>query len=362
VNVLSLDFEIGGLMAAATLFSLTFCLVLAPLARLVGLMDQPSERKLHEKPVPLVGGLAVFFTFAISILLFTPFADQAWPLLAACGLMLVTGLVDDRVNLSPRVRFLLQIMACCIMIFAGRTELTDFGRLMWDGVLSLGWLSIPITIFAAVGVINAFNMVDGLDGLSPMIFMVACVAMGALALMSGHVFNAAVLVVAFGAVLGYFLLNARLPWNERARVFLGDSGSVFLGMFLAWQFIDLGNGADRAFQPMTAVWLLGIPLLDTTRLMHDRWRRGRSPFAADQFHLHHAFLKAGFSVRQTWLAITGLVLLTTAIGLAGQILGWAEYLMFYGFIAFGLVYWGVMRHCWRGGHFFGRTMMTAIKF
>ena len=350
--------EPGAVPLAAAGLSMVLCLLLAPLARRVGWMDQPSRRKVHSKPVPLVGGFAIFLTMAIVILLATPFGREAIPLLLACGLLMVAGLVDDWNGLSPAIRFVFQIVACCIMIFAGGAVLTDFGSLMWDGVLSLGWFSVPITIFAALGVINAFNMVDGIDGLSSMIFIIACAAMAWLALQSGHDTSAALLVIAIGSVFAFFLLNARLPWNQRARVFLGDSGSVFLGLFLAWQFIDLGNGDDRAFEPMTAVWLLGIPLLDTLRLMWQRWRRGDSLFAADQFHLHHAFLKAGFSVRQTWAAIICLVLFTTAIGLTGHIMHWPEYLMFYGYIVFSLVYLRVMCRCWRDYQFLGRRLST----
>jgi UDP-GlcNAc:undecaprenyl-phosphate GlcNAc-1-phosphate transferase len=274
--------------------------------------------------------------------------------------MMATGMLDDLHELSPLTRFILQILACCIMIFARGVVLTDFGSLMWNGIFSLGWFSIPITIFAALGVINAFNMMDGIDGLSSMIFMLAGTAMAWLALRAGHIFNAGMLMITVGAVLGFFLLNARLPWNKRARVFLGDSGSIFLGMFLAWQFIDLGNGDDRAFAPMTAVWLLGVPLVDTIRLMTQRWRRGDSSMQADQYHLHHAFLKAGFSVAQTGAGITVLVRFTTTIGLTGQVLGWPEYLMFYGYIAFGLVYLRIMRRCWHEGRFLGRKVDTEL--
>jgi len=340
--------------------SLALCLILMPVAQYIGLLDKPSERKVHRKPIPLVGGLAVFLAMVAAITLATPYGRQALPLLLACGLMLVTGMRDDLRELSPRIRFILQILACVIMIFIGGVVLTDFGSLMWNGVLPLGWFSIPITVFAALGVINAFNMMDGIDGLSAMIFMLAATAMAGLALYAGHVFNASMLMLAVGAVLGFFLFNARLPWSWRAKVFLGDSGSLFLGMFLAWQFIDLGNGEERAFAPITAVWLLGIPLLDTIRLMTERWRRGGSALAADQFHLHHAFLKAGFSVAQTGAAITLLVLFTTTIGLTGQLLGWPEYLMFYGYMAFGLVYLCIMRRCWRDGRFLGRDVARKV--
>lgn len=341
--------------------SLVLCLIFIPIAQHIGLMDRPSERKVHRNPIPLVGGLAIFLTLVIATTLATSHTLHAWPLLAASALMLATGLLDDLRELSPRLRFTLQIVACLIMIFASGVVLTDFGSLLWDGVLPLGWLSIPITIFAALGVINAFNMVDGIDGLSAVIFITAGTAMAALALVAGRTFNAAMLLIAVGAVVGFFLLNARLPWNRRARLFLGDSGSMFLGLFLAWQFIDLGNGTERAFAPMTAVWLLGIPLLDTMRLMTQRWRRGDSALKADQFHLHHAFLKAGFSVTQTGIAITALVLFTIAIGLTGQVLGWPEYLMFYGYATFALVYLYIMRRCWRDGRFLGREVTKELN-
>lgn len=347
------------LMATAAL-SLVLCQALTPIARRVGLLDQPSARKVHRKPVPMVGGTAVFLTLVAAVVLTTSYGLQALPLLIACGLMLITGMLDDLYKLSPITRFILQIAACFIMIFGSGVVLTDFGSLLWNGVLPLGWFSIPITIFAALGVINAFNMMDGIDGLSSTIFIIAGSAMAWLALSTGHFFNAGMLAIAVFATLGFFLLNARLPWNKRARVFLGDSGSMLLGMFLAWQFIDLGSGDHRAIAPMTAVWLLGVPLVDTIRLMTQRWRRGDSSMSADQFHLHHAFLKAGFSVAQTVLAITILVMFTTLVGLAGHIYAWPEYLMFYGYIGFGLVYLCIMRRCWRDGRFLGREVVSKL--
>ncbi len=353
-------FEVWPILLASIGGALLLCLVLMPVARKASLLDHPSERKVHRNPVPLVGGTAIYITLLLVLSLATPYGSEALPLLVACGLMLITGMIDDLRDLSPFIRFVIQILACCIMVFASDVVLTDFGSLIWNGVLYLGWMSVPITIFAALGVINAFNMMDGIDGLSSMIFIVASAAMAWLALQAGHTTNAVVLGIAAAATLGFFLLNARLPWNRRARVFLGDSGSVFLGLLLAWQFVDLGNGDDRAFAPMTAVWLLGIPLLDTTLLMVRRKLAGGSPFDADQHHLHHAFLRAGFSVKQTTLIITGLVLGTTTIGLAGHFLAWPEYLMFYTYIAFGLYYYHTMTRCWRDHRFLGRDVAPRM--
>ena len=353
-------YELWPVFLASAGISLVLCLLLMPVARKTGLLDHPAERKVHSDSVPLVGGTAIYLTMILVITLATPYAVETLPLIIACGMMLVVGMIDDLRELSPFIRFVIQILACCIMVFVSDVVLTDFGSLMWNGVLYLGWMSVLITIFAALGVINAFNMMDGIDGLSSMIFIVASTAMAWLAFQAGHTTNAAILIIAAGATLGFFLLNARLPWNKRARVFLGDSGSVFLGLLLAWQFIDLGSGDDRAFAPITAVWLLGIPLLDTTLLMVRRKLNGGSPFAADQHHLHHAFLRAGFSVTQTTIIITGLVLITTTIGLTGQILAWPEYLMFYAYIAFGLVYYRTMSRCWRDHRFLGRDVASDM--
>ena len=353
-------YELWTVLLASVGISLVLCLLLIPVARKTGLLDHPAERKVHSDSVPLVGGTAILLSMILVITLATPYAVETLPLMVACGMMLIVGMIDDLRELSPFIRFVIQILACCIMVFASDVVLTDFGSLMWNGVLYLGWMSVPITIFAALGVINAFNMMDGIDGLSSMIFIVASAAMAWLALQAGHTSNASILIIAAGATFGFFLLNARLPWNKRARVFLGDSGSVFLGLLLAWQFIDLGNGDDRAYAPMTAVWLLGIPLLDTTLLMIRRKLAGGSPFDADQHHLHHAFLRSGFSVNQTIIIIAGLVLFTTTIGLSGQLLGWTEYLMFYAYMAFGLVYYRIMSRCWRDHRFLGRDVAADM--
>ncbi len=352
----------GSILAAG--LSLVFALALVPLARATGWMDVPSARKHHAQPTPLVGGPAtwggMFLVLALAGLL-----DAA--LLAACTLIMLTGLVDDRWPLGAWVRFGLQAMACLLMVFAGDVLLLDFGRLLVDHVLELGPLAVPITVFAALGVINAFNMIDGVDGLSGSIFVLCCIAAGVLAWRAGRADVLPLLFTAGGATLGFLALNARLPWNPRARIFLGDSGSLLLGLVLAWVFIDLGNGSragvDRAFAPMTAVWIFGLPLLDTTRLMANRWRAGRSAFEADEYHLHHAFARAGFSPGQTWMGIVAFAALFMVTGAVLEISGVPEYLRFYGFIACGLGYFHVMKRAWRSARFLGRPMRnTEVVF
>jgi UDP-GlcNAc:undecaprenyl-phosphate GlcNAc-1-phosphate transferase len=327
-------------MLAAAVISAVAALAMTPLARRFGWMDVPDARKLHSMPTPLVGGPAIFIA-CLAVMWFAGLPCNL-ALLGAAGLMLLSGGVDDRWPLSAITRFAMQIVACLVMIYAGDVMLTDFGRLFWDRVLVLGPVAVPITVFAALGVINAFNMMDGLDGLSGNVFLVSALSLAWLAARAGQAVAASLLLIACGAVAGFLILNARTPWNPRARVFLGDSGSLLLGFFLAWMFIDLGNGpvesGGRAFAPMTAVWIFGIPLLDTTHLIYHRRRAGGSAFAADQEHLHHAFLRAGLSTAKTCWAVTGLCVLFALIGIALEVAQVPEYLRFYGFIALGLVY------------------------
>jgi len=200
-----------------------------------------------------------------------------------------------------------------------------------------------------------------MDGLAGSIFLVAAAGMALFAGLSGQLQMLWLLLLAISAVLGFMLLNARFPWNPRARLFLGDSGSLMLGFFLAWCFIRLGNdheyGAVRAYMPMTAVWLFAVPLLDTTTQIWRRFRAGLSPFEADQEHLHHAFLRAGFSTGEAWVGITGLALAFGGIGVLIEISSLPEHLSFWLFIGVAFCYYFYMRHSWEKQRFLGRNFV-----
>ena len=341
----------------AAVLTTLLALALMPLARKIGLVDHPGTRKVHETVTPMTGGPAIFIVLGIFVAWSMP-GDRFIQALGIGGLMMViTGMVDDRHHLSAALRFLIQMGACLVIILWADVRLMDFGRLMWDDVFGLGWLAGPITIFAAIGVINSFNMIDGMDGLAGSIFLVAAAGMALFAALAGDSGMLWLLLVSMAAVLGFLVLNARSPWNEKARAFLGDAGSLLLGFILAWCFIALGSGQDRAYTPMTAVWLFALPLLDTTTLMWRRWRSGESAFAADQYHLHHAFLRAGYSVVETWIAITLLALVLAGVGVLFELGGVADYVRFYVFMALAFVYYFYMRHSWTKQRFFGRDFV-----
>jgi len=353
--------NIGWIALLAVPLTAVLALLLIPVARRTGWHDHPGVRKVHASATPLTGGPAMLITFGVLLAGLLP-QNRFLQGLAAGGMLLfLTGLVDDRRHIPAAVRFLLQIVACAIMLIWADVRLDDFGRLFTGSVLSLGWLSVPITLFCALGVINSFNLIDGMDGLAGSILLVAAAGMALFAGLSGQVATVSLLLVLMASVFGFLLLNARFPWNRKARLFMGNSGSMMLGFILAWCFIALGNdhneGGQRAFMPMTAVWLFAVPLLDTTTQIWRRVRAGLSPFEADQEHLHHAFLRAGYSTGEAWFNITLLAAVLGGFGVLLDISAWPDYLSFWIFLAFAFAYYFYIRHSWAKQRFLGRDFI-----
>ena len=349
------------ILPTVLLLSVALGLLLIPISRAVGLVDHPGERKVHERATPLAGGPAIFVILGSLLAMYAPTSKFDAALFAGISLVFMVGLVDDRRHVSPVIRFLVQVAASLVMVWAGGICLEDFGRLFTSDVLTLGMLSVPLTVFAALGVINSFNMIDGMDGLSGGIFLVAAAGMALYAGAAGAVDIHWVLLASMAAVLGFMLLNARLPWNSQARIFLGDSGSTMLGFILAWCFIALGSDSNetgqRAYMPMTAVWLIAVPLLDTSTVIWRRWRAGQSALSADAQHLHHAFLRSGFSVGATWFLI---MLFAIAMGLVGYLLeisSLPEHYSFWAFLAVAFTYYYIISRTWSIQRFLGRDFI-----
>jgi UDP-GlcNAc:undecaprenyl-phosphate GlcNAc-1-phosphate transferase len=311
----------------------------------LGVVDVPGGRKHHHGEIPLVGGLGMFGGLALIALATGSFLAGHAAFFAAVSLLVVTGFVDDRSGLSPRVRFVLQAIAALIMVYGAGIRLDNFGNLFGFGDVTTGPFAAPLTVFAVLGVINAINMIDGVDGLAGGVALIALLVFAAFAAAGGYLGLTMLLPLA-GVIIGFMVFNLRTPWRSKASVFMGDAGSVLLGFALAWYAVDLAQ-ARQAFTPITAIWILAIPLMDTTALMVRRVAKGRSPFSADREHLHHILQRAGFTPGQTVAIVYTLSLLLAAIGVAGWWLGVPEYAMFYSFMAlFGLYFYGML-HAWK---------------
>lgn len=337
-------------------------LLLRPLAVVTGLVDIPNERKSHQIPTPLVGGLAIFAGLAMAFLL-TVAGGLTLPLRETLsffggGLLLVTvGVVDDFFDLSPLARFVAQIVAALLMIFGAGIVLNDLGGMTLSGqLLTMGVFAVPFTIFATLGVINALNMCDGLDGLSGSLSLVSLAGLFCAAYLWGDIADVIVLPLLGSAVVGFLLFNLRLPGRERASIFMGDAGSMFLGFALTWYAVSLSQGEARVISPAAALWFLMLPIFDTVTMMLRRILRGRSPFSPDREHLHHVFLLAGYTVNETVGLMAAIAGLGVLVGLASVYWHLPELLVAGGFLLVGLGYFWMIMHAWRVMRFLHRSI------
>ncbi|MFQ5610065.1 MAG: MraY family glycosyltransferase [Woeseiaceae bacterium] len=326
---------------------------LSPLARSAGLVDKPDARKKHTGEIPLIGGPAIFVAvFAAMVVSGIGLSKTAeWTNFGAfylAGMLLIlAGAVDDHQDISPLQKLAVQAVAAMIMIFGANIVLRDLGALGNNHeLLALGFLAVPFTLFAAVGVVNAINMSDGLDGLAGSLSLVGLIGFMAATAFFGNGEGLGLLAILVAAIIGFLLFNYRFPWRPRAVVFLGDSGSMFLGFALAWFAIKFTQGDSRVIAPSAALWFLILPLFDTVTMTTRRILKRRPPFGADREHLHHIFLLAGFTVSETVAIMAAISLLGVGVGLGGTYFGVPDYLMLGGFVSLGALYFWMIMHSW----------------
>ena len=321
--------------------SVFMTLALKRVASKVGLVDHPqrSEHKTHSQPAALIGGIGIFISFSFTLLLINMPIAELRPLFAASMVLVIVGVLDDLHELSPAMRFVSQIISCCIMIFIGMTCIFHLGKLFTDEMFNLGIFAIPFTVFAVVGVINAFNMSDGMDGQSGTLAVSISVILIALCYLQNDVQGATILITLLGAVVGFLIFNLRWSEHKHATVFMGDAGSMFIGFIISWYMISLSQGSDAVIRPITAVWILALPICDTLTVMIRRVLHRKSPLQADRSHYHHLMQHCGMSI--TTILI---ILLVSTFGLGGiafaiqDIAGMQKY-MFYAYLVFVLIYY-----------------------
>lgn len=313
--------------------------LMRPIAFHIGLVDHPDTRKKHSGQVPLLGGITMLLALASTSIGLHLHDKGLKAFLMASSVLVLVGAWDDMKNLSVRVRFPAQTVAVLLMVYLGHVRLHNLGDLLGHGPVLLGWLAVPFTLFCVVGVINAVNMIDGLDGLAGGCSLIALGWFAIADRFSGGPQLSAHTILLIGALAGFLLFNFRFPWQPRFRIFMGDAGSMLLGFALSWTAISLTQSGDgHGLSPITAVWILGVPLMDTVSLMLRRGLRGRSMFTADRDHLHHALIDAGLSVRQAVGVIYALTILFGLIGVIGWKVGIAQPIMLTIFLVTFVVY------------------------
>ena len=319
------------LMLIAVLFAVatTVVAVIVPfackLAHHVDFLDRPGGRKKHEDEIPPVGGLVVFPVFMLLVFL-SGHADQSFGAFSLAILLLVAvGALDDRFALAARYKFVLQFVAAFIVVLLGDVRVWGFGDIFGFGDLWTNWMGIPFTVVAIVLLINAINLMDGLDGLAGGLGFVVCGGLLICALLTGDTEHAVLLAAMMGALAGFLIHNMRSPILPQARIFLGDAGSLALGLTLAWFAIDMaGNPGTSQIMPMTVAWLLALPIMDTCSQFARRVSQGRHPFDPDHNHFHHHFVTAGVPVKYSTPAILLIVMIYGAFAMTLQFAGVAQ--------------------------------------
>lgn len=280
---------------AVTLFAIFW---MRPWARRIGLVDKPDGRKRHRGRIPLIGGLCFFLGTLAGLSYLGYFDNFISSLMAGGALLVVAGALDDANDLSVRSRLTIEAGAVLLVIAASGIYVDELG--LWG--MRLGVLGIPFTIVAVIGLINAFNMLDGIDGLAASLAMTS---IGAILLFDQAGWSSPgvllLLQVLFAALIPYLCVN--LGWPDGRKVFMGDAGSTVIGFLLAWSLVFLSHGKVERLAPINVLWCVALPIMDTLAVMYRRFRAGRSPFKPDRQHLHHLVLDAGFPPRAALVLI-----------------------------------------------------------
>jgi UDP-GlcNAc:undecaprenyl-phosphate GlcNAc-1-phosphate transferase len=327
--------------AAAAFLAGLLILILRRPAERWGLVDHPGGRKRHAAPVPLTGGLAVTAGMVLALIVsFSAFAQYS-AFFAGVLLLALVGLMDDLGEVSPGTKLLLQVLAALLMTSWGENFLVNLGDLFGTNPINTRHWAIPLTVIAALAVVNAINMLDGLDGLAGSLVLGILLVLTGFAWTIGDANAAKILIVLAGALSGFLFFN--LPWARRGRhrTFMGDAGSMVVGFAVAWFAVALTQRAGTAVPPPVMLWVLGIVLMDVFTVTVRRLARRRSPMAADRDHIHHMLLRRGYGPWQTLGLLVGANLVLAAIGTAMWKSGVADRWIFWSYLIVCAIYFAL---------------------
>jgi len=342
--------QIIALYTLAFLGSVGLIRILRPVALRLGLVDAPDDRKTHKTNVPLVGGVAIWIVLAIAFFI-TRFVFHAQltginGYFAGASLLVSVGILDDIFELPVWFKFFAQAITALVAVVMGHALIVHLGNIWGMGEVYTGLWAVPFSIFCIVGVINAFNMLDGATGLAGGVALAALFWFLMFALQTGRT-NLSTAVMLFASMLSGFLICNLRNSRRRELAFLGDAGSMLLGFTLAWCAINASQAPAIALTPAAALWILGLPVLETVSVMLRRLMHRRSPIAAGRDHLHHLLLAYGWTEPAV---VLGEVLLAFILGGIGYF-GWYDHVrsveLSIGFVVVGICYFIVGDIAWR---------------
>lgn len=313
--------------------------ILRPIAININLVDIPDDRKQHDGSVPLIGGLSIYFGLMVAIYITQPLPDNLFYLLMIASLVLLIGLLDDLKDLGIWPRILVQIISCLLLVLFTDTCITSLGSPFGSNEIELGKLAIPFTIFAVVGLVNAFNMSDGIDGLAGSLAIVTIIGIILFDAVTKNPPLLGFLLMFSAALLPYLFTNL----ISAQKIFLGDAGSLLIGFILAWILVFLSQGDSRSMVPTSVLWCVAIPVIDTFTVCFQRIRTGKSPLSADRQHFHHLLLDAGFSPKKALLIILFFASSLLVLGLILQRVFPSASLSIFILITLVYIYWSSVK-------------------
>ena len=271
------------------------------IAKIKNIVDNPDARKLQRVPVPVLGGVAVFFGMIVAYAFAGTIHDisSLFALVCVMTIMLYVGTMDDIIGLTPKIRFIIEIIVVLLLIYCSDYSINSFHGL-WGIYEIPQWVAVPLTVFACVGIINAINLIDGVNGLSSGFCIVTCFMFGLAFYIAGDVNMITLAIISIGALIPFFFHNV---FGKSSKMFIGDGGTLLMGTIMS-AFVINALKADSLIATVTpsnfgivpfTLALLAIPIFDTLRVMSARIMRGSSPFHPDKTHLHHLLFDMHFS-------------------------------------------------------------------
>lgn len=308
----------------------------------MGLVDKPNERKQHAGHIPLIGGISIFMAVLAASLLWLPDTLELRMYLIASAMMVFIGVLDDKYDLRVRIRIIGQIIIASLMIYGVGGYVSNLGDIFGYGEIALGPMGILFTYVSIIAVINAYNMMDGIDGLIGSLSINTFTAIAVLFIMSGQKEYLSYPLIIATAIMPYLMFNLgvfdKLLGEETKKIFMGDAGSMFVGLSVIWLLTMGTQGEQASFRPVTALWICAIPLMDMLAIVFRRHKKGKSPFKPDRDHLHHILQRAGYNPQQTLVLISAVAVLFSIIGLVGEYFNIAESIMLISFITLFFLY------------------------
>lgn len=321
-------------IVVAFFVTLLFIAALRPLAKTIRLVDLPGGRKRHVGEVPVIGGIAMFLGLLTGMTVLPAGYPMAFHLAIAGALLVTVGALDDRFTMPTSVRLLTQASVVLIMVYGSNVRMFDIGDPFGFGTITLGSAELVVTALITVSVINAFNMMDGIDGLAGTMALIALIC---IALVAGYEHPmAAFALLATGSVIAFLMTNFPTIYNRKARTFMGDAGSMFIGFVVAWVTMSVSQGEGAVATPVICLWFAAMPIYDFFTRFVRRIRKGYSPFRPARDHYHHMLMRSGMGVRVTLGVLTGLQLSYAIIGLLGHFMGVADVVMFSAWAVLGI--------------------------